>query len=139
MATLSRGELARASGIGIEALRYYEGRGLVPKPARSAANYRRYPADTVQRVRFIKGAQALGFSLAEVGELLRIRARPARNCQPVLRRAEAKVKGIEEKLRALSAVRAALLALIDECSGEGPVRTCTILDAMRHDGPELSR
>ena len=130
MATLTRGELARASGVGIEALRYYEGRGLVPKPARTAANYRCYPQDTVQRVHFIKGAQALGFSLKEVAELPHLRPRPTKNCAPVLRRAEAKLESVEEKLQALTAVRAALLALVDECSGEGPMKNCTILEAM---------
>ena len=67
---LTRGELARRSGIGAETVRYYEQRGLLPKPPRSPSNYRLYPPDTLRRVRFIKGAQELGFTLREIKDLL---------------------------------------------------------------------
>ena len=64
------GELAKQCGVNIETLRFYEQRGLLPKPLRSSSNYRLYPHDSVRRVRFIKGAQELGFTLKEIKELL---------------------------------------------------------------------
>lgn len=124
------GVVAERAAVNIETLRYYERRGLIPTPPRTAANYRRYPPDTVKRVRFVKHAQDLGFSLKEVRELLSLRAAPKTRCTDVRQRAEAKIRAIDEKLRSLRAMRRALSGLVAECLGDGPVTTCPILESI---------
>ncbi len=129
--TLTRGELARQCVVNFETIRYYEQRGLIPRAARSAGNYRLYRADTVRRVRFIKRAQELGFTLREIKELLSLRAIPGTPCADVRKRAEGKVADIHEKVRTLQAMQRALARLIGQCSGKGPVSGgCPILDAL---------
>ena len=83
--------LARASGVKRETIRFYEQRGLLPAPHRSAAGYRLYARDDTRRVRFIKSAQTLGFSLEEIAELLTLRSAPENTCAAVKARAEAKI------------------------------------------------
>ncbi len=124
------GKVAKQAGVNIETLRYYERRGLVQKPLRTRANYRMYPFDTVRRVRFIKRAQALGFSLSEIDELLSLRATPDSECAEVKKRAEAKVGDIDAKLKALHLMQSALTNLIAECGGTGPADACPILAAL---------
>jgi MerR family copper efflux transcriptional regulator len=126
---LTIGDVAKRANVHIETLRYYERRGLVPRPRRSASNYRLYAEDTVRRVRFIKSAQELGFSLAEIRELLSLRATPRTRCAEIRQRAEAKVKAIEAKIASLQAMKQALAKLVAECSGDGPVTACPILES----------
>ena len=80
MDNLTIGDVAKQADVHSETLRYYERRGLVARPPRSVSNYRLYPEDTVRRVRFIKHAQAVGFSLKEIKELLSLRAAPKTQC-----------------------------------------------------------
>jgi MerR family mercuric resistance operon transcriptional regulator len=124
------GAVAKQANVHVETLRYYERRGLVARPLRSVANYRLYPAETVRRVRFIKHAQALGFSLKEIRELLALRAAPRARCADVRSRAEAKIAAIETKIRALHAMRKALAKLVLECVGHGPITDCPILETL---------
>jgi MerR family mercuric resistance operon transcriptional regulator len=126
---LTIGEVAKQANVHIETLRYYERQGLVPRPRRSASNYRLYAGDTVRRVRFIKAAQELGFSLAEIRELLSLRATPRTRCAEIRQRAEAKVKAIEAKIASLQAMKRALAKLVAECSGDGPITECPILES----------
>jgi MerR family copper efflux transcriptional regulator len=130
MRTLKTGEVASRAGVKLDTVHYYERRGLLPKPPRTAANYRAFPADTVRRVQFIKRAQELGFTLVEIGDLLSLRAAPRARCGDVSRRAQAKVRDIDEKIRALNSMRDALTRLIEACSGDGPVAECPILEAL---------
>ena len=136
MDVLSRSQLAEAALVNIETLRYYERRGLIPAPPRSATNYRRYPARTVDRVRFVKHAQDLGFSLEEIKELLSLRSTRGAKAGDVKRRAEKKIAEIAERIRALQNIQAALQHLVSQCSGEGPVETCTILHAIETRGDQ---
>ncbi len=124
---LTIGAVAKRAHVHVETLRYYERRGLMVRPPRSLANYRRYPEDAVMRVRFIKRAQELGFSLKEIKDLLSLRATPRARCKDVRDRATAKIDDIEEKIRSLQAMRRALLKLVAECAGERPVTDCPIL------------
>jgi MerR family transcriptional regulator, copper efflux regulator len=126
---LTIGEVAKQAGVHIETLRYYERQGLVARPPRSTSNYRLYVEDTVRRVRFIKSAQALGFSLKEIMELLSLRAAPKTRCGEIRERAEAKITDIEEKIASLQAMKTALSKLVAECSGDGPITDCPILEA----------
>src|SRR6266581_4304729 len=97
-------EVAKQGGVNLETIRYYERRGLLPKPPRTPAGYRTFDAAALRRLRFIKQAQALGFSLKEIKELLALRLDPRASCADVRRRAEAKIADIDEKLRALRAM-----------------------------------
>jgi len=124
------GDVAKQAEVHTETLRYYERRGLLARPLRSMANYRLYPEDTVRRLRFIKHAQALGFSLQEIKELLSLRATPKAQCADVRKRAEAKIRDIEAKIRSLQAMKKSLAKLVVECSGRGPVTDCPILESL---------
>ena len=128
--SLTRGELARRCRVNFETVRYYEQRGVIPKPSRSASNYRLYSEDTVRRISFVKQAQALGFTLEEIKELLSLRAKPRTRCAQVLQRAEAKIVDIDEKIRTLQAMRQALSKLMTECAGTRPISECPILGAL---------
>jgi Hg(II)-responsive transcriptional regulator len=133
--TLTIGALAGRSGVHLETIRYYENRGLIPKPARSASGYRQYPSATVDRVRFIKRAQELGFTLAEIHELLAMRARPSGPNSRVRRLALEKLAVIDSKIRDLNRMREALQTLTAACDGQGIVAECPIIGAMEEDQP----
>jgi MerR family transcriptional regulator, copper efflux regulator len=127
---LTIGELAERAKVYVETLRYYERRGLLERPPRSASNYRLYPEDAVRRVRFIKQVQALGFSLKGIKELLSLRAAPEAECGAIRRHVEAKIKDIDEKIHSLMAMKSALSILVAECSGEGLLTECPILESL---------
>jgi MerR family mercuric resistance operon transcriptional regulator len=124
------GELAKQAKVNLQTIHYYERRGLLARPPRTASNYRIYNAASIQRVHFIKRAQELGFSLSEIKELLSLRATPRSRCGEVKKRAQAKAKDIDEKVWSLQAMRKALSRLIGECSGKGPVTQCPILGSL---------
>ena len=129
MKNLSIGQLAKKAQINIETIRYYERRGLIPKPPRSESGYRRFPLESVRRLRFIKRAKNLGFSLKEIGELLSLRLDPETSCYEVKRRAEAKISDIEEKVKTLQRMKRALKKVTEACDGRSPITQCPILDA----------
>jgi MerR family mercuric resistance operon transcriptional regulator len=128
------GQVARAAGVGIETLRYYERRRLVRAPRRDVNGYRAYDAESVRLVRFIKRAQALGFSLREVQALLRLRETAGIPCAKVRARAEEKAAEIRAKEHRLAAIRRALEKLVATCRTEGSERECPILDALDEEG-----
>lgn len=130
---LTRGALAEQAEVHAETLRYYERRGILAKPPRSAGNYRLYPREALGRVRFVKRAQELGFTLKEVEELLALRATPGARARGVREKAVEKLEETDAKLRSLRRMRRALAELIDNCSGEGPATSCTILEALGKD------
>ncbi len=124
------GEVAAQAGVNIQTLRFYERRGLLRKPSRRPSGYREYPPDTVRLVRFIKRAQELGFTLAEVGELLWLREDQNANCSDVRATAKAKIENIDQKIQSLSAVRYALQILVKSCTRDGSTRECPILESL---------
>lgn len=130
MRSLKVGEVAKQAGVRLHTIHYYERRGLLPKPPRTSSNYRAFSPDAVRRIRFIKQAQQLGFTLDEIKELLSLRARPQTRCAEVYRRTEAKLVDIDERIVALRALREALAGLLAQCVGEEPLTACPILDAM---------
>lgn len=138
MKTLSRGQLAKACGIGIEAIRFYERQGLLPPAPRTAAGYRRFDASAVPRLQFIGRAKTLGFSLREIGELLALHDDPHGDRARVKALTEAKLVEIERKLHDLARIRGVLADLAHECSGEGPISGCPIIHALTHDTGEAS-
>lgn len=134
---LTTGVLAAKAGLNIETVRFYERSGLIKEPRRSASGYRQYPRSTVTRLRFIKRAQQLGFSLRDIGELLSLRASPQRSNARVKRLAEQKLTVIDGKLRDLQRMREALAALSDACDGHGTVAECPIITAIEEEQNEV--
>jgi DNA-binding transcriptional MerR regulator len=119
MEAIGTAEAAKRGGVGVETIRYYERHGLMPRAPRTHSGYRIFTEDAVTRLRFIKHAQELGFSLKEIKELLNLRIRPRSSCADVRRSAEAKIAEVEEKIRHLEAMRDALRQLARGCSGHG--------------------
>ena len=113
-----------------DTIRYYERRGLLEEPARSPANYRIYRDETVLRVRSIKRAQRLGFTLEEIRQLLAIRESPGARCGSIRERAEAKIHDIDGRISDLRAMRDALAGLLVSCSKTALISECPILDAL---------
>jgi DNA-binding transcriptional MerR regulator len=129
---LSIGELAARAGVTAEAVRYYEREGVVPRATRGGpGRYRKYDGADVQRLRFIRRARDLGFSLDEVRGLLALAGgSPSRPCTEVDRIARTHLAQVDEKLAQLGALRTELDRLIGECDGVVPVADCRILSAL---------
>lgn len=124
------GKLAKAAGIGIETVRFYEREGLIEQPERVVGSgYRQYPSEVVQRITFIKRAKELGFSLKEIKELLLLRARTKSKCVSVKRKAEEKIADVDQKISDLTEIKRALLQLVSTCNAEAPTTECPILEA----------
>ncbi|MBI2297131.1 MAG: heavy metal-responsive transcriptional regulator [Betaproteobacteria bacterium] len=130
MPGLTIGKVARSAGMAIDTVRYYEREGLLEKPARTAAGYRHYRPEVVARLRFIRQAKELGFSLKEIKELLSLRVAPGKSCADVKARAETKIADVEQRIAQLDRMKRALTKLATACSGRGPVSECPILEAM---------
>ena len=128
MGTMTIGRLAKQVGVNIDTIRYYERNGLTPKPVRRASGYREYEAADVSRLRFILRAKELGFTLAEIGELLSLSA--DRDVRGVKRRAEERLDQVEHKIKELQRVRKGLKTLIDACPGHGALESCPIVTAL---------
>lgn len=127
---LTIGALARAAGVGIETIRFYERKDLLPEPPRTEAGYRQYPPDTVHRLRFIRRAQGLGFSLGEISELLDLRIDERSACGTVEGRARDKLEQIAEKISELKRIEAALKRLVANCEAGEPTSECPILEEL---------
>ncbi|MBO9470691.1 MerR family DNA-binding protein [Endozoicomonas sp. G2_2] len=127
----SIGQLATAADAGVETIRYYERRGLMPEPPRAASGYRRYPEDAARRLRFIRRAKRLGFTLEEIRSLLELQAGGQR--ADIKRVAEAKLAEIEARLGDLQRMRATLYDVTCRCSGEGSVDGCPIIETLNDD------
>ena len=136
MGSLTIGTLAKHAGVGVETVRFYERQGLLRRPVRPLMGYRSYSEDTIARIRFIRNAQALGFSLQEVKELLALRVTSGTSCAALRSRAAAKVTDVNRRLADLERIRAALEKLVAACPGRGALTRCTILEAL--DAPEVS-
>ena len=130
METLSVGQLAKRCGVNAQTVHFYEREGLLPKPPRTAGGYRAFPSDAVARVCFIKQAQAVGFALDEVRELLELRNHPETACPQVQRRAEDKIADVAAKVRDLQTIRRELTRLAKACAGRAKPHTCPLLEAL---------
>lgn len=130
METLSIGQIAHLVGVGVETVRFYERQGLLEKPPRKESGYRQYPLEAVLRLRFIRKAKEVGFSLREIKELLSLRLDNTATCEDVRGRAEAKILDIEQKIQALQRMKQALTDLTAACSTNAPVSECPILQTL---------
>ena len=128
--SLTIGKLAASAGVGRETIRYYERKGLLEEPPRSEAGYRHYPPDAVDRLRFIRRAQDLGFTLAEITELLGLRVDQVSACGTVEIHARAKLVTVEEKIGDLRRIGDALKRLLEKCEAREPTSDCPILEEL---------
>lgn len=136
MTTVTIGTAARAAGVSVETIRFYERRGLVAQPRKPEEGYREYSPETVSRIRFIRRAQEIGFSLREIDELLALRADPDADCSDVREKARIKLEAVNHKIAGLERVRAALNEVIAACPGRGALRACSILEALDPAPPQ---
>lgn len=130
MGGLTIGKLAKDAGIGIETVRFYERQGLIAPPPRTKSNYRVYPREEVARLRFIKRAKALGFTLSEIKELLALSHDPHATRADIKKRTLAKIEDVGRKIRDLTRIKRALESLAAECDGRGSLEGCPILAAL---------
>lgn len=130
------GELADAAGVGVETIRFYEREGLLPEPPRSDAGYRLYDAEAVRRVRCIRKAKDLGFTLAETKDLLDLRVTDASACDDVADRARRKITTVEERIRELDRLRRVLLNLVEACAARAETSECPILEVLDNHEPD---
>jgi Cu(I)-responsive transcriptional regulator len=125
------GELARQAGVGVQTVRYYERRRLLPEAPRRASGYRAFAPAALERLRFIRRAQELGFTLSEIAELLALRLDPHTTAADVKARAGEKIQEIESRIRDLERIRHALSHLAGSCrGGHAPTTDCPLLEAL---------
>lgn len=131
MKKLTTGELAKRCGINLETIRYYERRGILPPPPRTASGYRVYPDDALDQLRFIKQARELGFSLEEVKEFMNLLIDRKSITADLQMRAEVKIAAVDEKMIMLRRVKKALVQFINHsCPGDGTICECPGIDAV---------
>jgi Cu(I)-responsive transcriptional regulator len=123
------GELARATGCKVQTIRYYEEIGLMPEPARTVGNQRRYDQRHVDRLAFIRHGRELGFSLEAIRELLSLSDRPDQPCDAVDRLARRQLEQVERRLARLMMLRSELERMLEQCAG-GKVRDCRVIEAL---------
>ena len=130
MHSFTIGQVARQAGVGIDTVRYYERNQLLPQAQRRLSGYREYRSDDVRRLRFIRRAKELGFTLAEIRELLTLSTDRERGVRGVKARAEARLAEVDRRVRELQEIRRGLKHLIAACPGHGPLDRCPILSAL---------
>lgn len=130
MDSLTISKVAKRAGINLQTVRYYERQGLLAPVSRTKAGYRIFSSDAVRRIRFIKRAQELGFSLKEIKELLSLRIDTHTTQADIRDRTQAKIADVEQKIRNLQAIHANLLRVAEDCSGCGALKDCPILESL---------
>lgn len=137
MEILTISKTARKAGVGVETIRFYERKGLIEQPPKPQnGGYRAYSSEVVQKIRFIRHAQELGFSLKEIEELLNLRADPGSDCSAVRNRASEKLKEVENKIAKLRKIGGALEEVIASCPSQGALSVCSIIAAMEDSSDE---
>ena len=129
------GELARRAQVPIDTVRYYEKHGLLPLPQRQPSGYRSYRSDDVARLRFVRRAKGLGFTLEEIRELLARSGRREDDMGSLKTAATQKLAEVEAKLAELGRIRDGLRTLVEACPGHGALQACPILHALDDDQP----
>ena len=130
---LTIGKIARAAGVNVETVRYYQRIGIIAEPPKPVEGYRVYPADTVERICFIKRAQQLGFSLQEIAELLKL---GDGHCHDVQLRAEEKRDLIDQQINDLKNLRNTLDKLIRACQSDSDTAHCPIVETLTGDNQD---
>lgn len=130
---LTIGQIAAAGNVNVETIRYYERRGLLPANSRSPSGYRQYSADSVKRLRFIRHAQDLGYSLEEIQEFLALRVRNGASCTAVAQKTRQKIQIVEQRIRHLQRMKRTLEGLAAACAARRATEHCPILEALDDD------
>ena len=130
MTRITTSVLAARAGVNVPSIRFYERLSLLPKPPRTASGYRVFSPESVRRVRFIKRAQELGFTLKEIKDLLALRVDSGSSCARVRGRAQEKVRDIEQKVRDLRRMARTLARLAAACGTRAPTGACPILESL---------
>ena len=133
MIGLSIGEVASAAAVNVQTVRYYERRGILTPARRTPAGYRRYDEDAVARLRFIRHAQGLGFSLNEIQELLALRIRHVGACRTVEKRTREKLNDVDRRIHDLRGIKRTLERLAAACRSRDTTDACPILEALEDD------
>jgi MerR family mercuric resistance operon transcriptional regulator len=129
---LTIGALAAQAGVNVETIRFYQRKGIVPVPSRPERGVRQYSSDYIDRVRFIKAAQAWGFTLSEVADLLRLQDGMA--CDATRRIAEDRLAVVTERMRELRNVAGVLRRAIAECRARRGRMSCPLIASVRRSG-----
>ena len=127
------GELAKRAEVPIDTVRYYEREGLIPPPLRRASGYRDYLDADVDRLRFMRRAKGLGFTLHEIRDLLSLTAMSGDDMAALNAQTQAKLRDVEERIHSLTRIREALKSLVTACPGHGALDRCPILAALSED------
>ncbi|MEO8742096.1 MAG: heavy metal-responsive transcriptional regulator [Lysobacteraceae bacterium] len=127
------GQLAARAHVSVDTVRYYERHGVLPAPSRTASGYRAYAPDDVARLHFVRRAKALGFTLAEICELLSLSSHRTDDMAELKSAANEKLGQVQHKLDELTRIRNGLLTLVESCPGHGALETCPILAALAED------
>lgn len=122
-------QVSKNVGVSLDAIRFYEKKGLLEPPKRSNSGYRQYSSDVVRRIQFILAAKEAGFSLNEIQELLNLKQSTVAQCSDVKERVSEKIEKVTSKIKELEQIRASLEALKNTCIEDGPVSECPILDS----------
>ena len=130
---LGIGELARKTGLKVVTVRYYEQIGLVPKPARTAGNYRIYTEEHLSCLHFIRRSRDLGFSIDQIRELLGLASKDKPSCAEVCSIAEQHIEEIETKIADLNRLVSDLRRIRSSCNGKRRMADCRIIEALLHD------
>ncbi len=127
---LSIGQVAKSTGLSVDAVRFYERKQLINEPPRSKSGYRQYSFDAIRKIIFIKRAQECGFTLNEIKDLLNLRESDDACCADIKARVQEKISSIRMKISELEKFQEVLEELNNICSGKGPINDCPILDAL---------
>ncbi len=130
MQTFGISQLAKNVGVGVETVRFYERKGLLEAPKRKESGYRQYDEHSVERLKFIRQAQQVGFTLKEIQELLNLRDDPDAKRHDVREKATEKIAAIDAKVRDLLEMKSSLVVLLKSCEGDGPASGCPIITAL---------
>ena len=127
MKTMKIGEVAKLSGTGIETIRFYEREGLLLEPERRPSGYRQYDQSTVERLEYIRRAKELGFTLAEIRELMELSFVSQTCCDHIRQRAETKITDIESKIRSLQQMKRSLGKIVQRCRNKNSTDNCPLV------------
>ena len=134
MDELTIGQVAKGAHVNVETVRYYERVGLIPLPPRTESKYRLFPVEVIQRIKFIKKAQDLGFKLSEIKTLLSISDSEEYGCREVQQFASQKIEEIELKICDLLEIKSILQDLTNRCPGQGSIGECPIINEFKEGG-----
>lgn len=127
---ITSGQLAKAAGIGVETIRFYEKEGILDTPARTRAGHRKYDNGALERIQFVHHAQALGFTLREIRELLALDRQPDAECDDLRDRTVDKLRVVAEKIAELQRMHAALSGLLASCEAGQPLKDCPVMKGL---------